>query len=52
MNVLLCEKLYKISLGAGGFTPRSPVVGPSLPNPGCATEQKEWTQPITGKASN
>ena len=52
MNVLLCEKMFKISLGAGGFTPRSPVVGPSLPNPGCATEQKEWTQPITGKASN
>ena len=23
-----------------------------LPNPGCATEQKEWTQTITGKASN
>ena len=51
MSIFTCEN-RKNSLAAGGFTPRPPVMGSTLPNPRCATEQKEWIQPITGKASN
>ena len=33
----------------GEITPRPPDCAPTpLSNPGCATEQKEWTQTMTG----
>ena len=52
MSVFLCEN-RKNALAAGGVSPPdSRLCPPQLPNPGCATEQKEWTQSITGKASD